>query len=36
MALKFTDVFRELNKEFGINEEEVETHDYIDHFEIDD
>ena len=36
MALKFADVFRELNKEFGINEEEVETHDYIDHFEIDD
>ena len=36
MALKFADVFKELNKEFGINEEEVETHDYIDHFEIDD
>ena len=35
MALKFA-VFRELDKEFGINEEEVETHDYIDHFEIDD
>ena len=36
MALKFFVVFRELNKEFGINEEEVETHDYIDHFQIDD
>ena len=36
MALKFADIFRELNKELGINEEEVETHDYRDHFEIDD
>ena len=36
MALKSADVFGELNKEFGNNEEEVETHDYINHFEIDD
>ena len=35
MALKFAYVFRELNKEFGINEEKVETQDYINHFEID-
>ena len=36
MALKFANVSRELNKEFGINEEEVKTNDYVDHFEIDD